>query len=318
MLEIVYAHIAVITGAILLDITLGDPRNRYHPTAWVGHIIALLIPLYRGRTWGATVCVISCTITGVPAILLHHIVWSHSQHAEIIIIYCIAAIILLKSTIAIRGLQVHAVSIITRLESGQTQAAAHSLAHIVKRPTNDMNSETICSATIESIAENTTDSVTGPLFYMGWFGLPGAFMYRTINTIDAMVGYKTPSLARVGWFGAHSDTILNWIPARITACIMVLAAAILKHDYNGAIRAIRNDSRKPSSRNSGYTMAAMAGALGVRLRKVNHYTIGMGREPGINDVHSALKIAKCTSCIFAIMIVIPATYGACILWEMIT
>ena len=311
--DIVYVHVAVVAGAILLDMVLGDPPNRYHPTAWVGRVAAYMIPVRGGRAWGVVVCVVLCMLAGICAALPYYLVWY--GEAPALLVYCVAAILLLKSTIALRGLRVYAVEVTRQLEDCNAPAAASRLARIVKRPTGKMDRAAMCSATIESVAENTTDGVTGPLFYMGCLGLAGSFVYRTVNTMDAMAGYKTDMLRDVGWFGAHADTVLNWVPARLTGCMMVLAAAILGYDAARALNVMLRDARKPSSKNSGYTMAAVAGALNIRLQKPGHYTLGGGRDPGVSDVYHALRISKCASWLFAGMVVVPLVCGVWLVWE---
>ncbi|MEE9535309.1 MAG: cobalamin biosynthesis protein, partial [Nitrosopumilaceae archaeon] len=157
------------------------------------------------------------------------------------------------------------------------------------------------------------DGITGPLFYFAIFGLIGAFVYRAINTIDSMIGYKTPIFKNVGWFGANCDKILNYLPARITGLIMILSALILRNDWVSSYQILKRDGLKPESPNSGYPMAALAGALGTKFEKINHYTIGNGDlELTKSHVTSAIKMMKVTSilfsCIFTIPVIITLSY----------
>lgn len=322
----------IMAVAILVDRLLGDPPNRYHPTAWAGGMIARMIPAFGDSTgaprrlWGVVVVVASCVVVAVlatlalwviavPAVLAQpaigdsrtgddlHLLAAVSWVA-IIAVYA-ATILLLKSTIAVRGMERHAAGVSSRLEEGDVRGAGGRLASIVKRDTASMSQGQICSGVVESVAENTVDGVTGPLFYFGVFGLPGALIYRTINTIDSMAGYRTRMFGDVGWFGAKCDTVLNWAPSRLTGHLMVLAAAVLGYDWRGAYRAMSRDAGKPDSLNSGYPMAAMAGALNVTLEKPHHYTIGNGRDPGVGDIRAAVRIMKSTVWLFAGLVCVP-------------
>lgn len=318
----------IMLAAIIVDRVFGDPPDRYHPTAWAGRMIARIIPAFGGRTgaprrlWGVVVVIVSCAaVAGLAQLALLVIVlpniavmssWSSLHWA---VVYGVAwtsvigsyavMVLLLKSTIAIRGMERHAMAVSARLEEDDIRGAGGRLASIVKRDTTKMSRKQICSGVIESVAENTVDGVTGPLFYYGAFGLPGALIYRTVNTIDSMAGYRSEIFRDVGWFGAKCDTVLNWIPSRLTGRIMALAASILGYDGAGARRTILRDAGRPESPNAGHTMAAMAGALGVTLEKPHHYTIGGGRDPEARDIAGAVRIMKCTVWLFAGLVCLP-------------
>lgn len=293
----------VILAAMLLD-RLGEPPNRLHPTAWMGSLMAILIPYRQTKLWGILLVVLCCGMVGIPTIVLW---WLAPTLWGVPLVVCwLASIPLLKSAISVRGMERHAMAVYSSVLCGDGRAAAQ-LSCIVKRNTTKMSTAQVCSGAIESTAENTVDGITGPLFYMGLAGLPAALIYRTINTADSMAGYRSAMFAQVGWFGARCDTILNWLPARATGYVMVLAAAISGHDWRAAHHIMRRDAGLPESANSGYTMAAMAGALGVRLEKPSHYTIGDGRDPELKDIPRAIRIMKCTAWLFAGITVLLAT-----------
>lgn len=289
-----------ILAAVLLD-RAGDPANRFHPTAWMGHLVAILIPRYRTRGWGVAVVLLCCGLAASSAALLWWAAayWPAAYWPVIgPAIYWAAAIPLLKSTISVRGMERHAMAVYHSVVSGDGRAAGR-LACIVKRRTADMSASQICSGAVESTAENTLDGITGSLFWMGLAGLPGALVYRTVSTIDSMAGYRSTMFVQVGWFGATCDTVLNLIPARLTGYVMVLAAAVSGYDWRGARRIMRRDGARTDSANSGYPMAAMAGALGVRLEKPSHYVLGDGRDPAPEDIPAAVRIMRCTAWLFA-------------------
>ncbi|MDH3855593.1 MAG: adenosylcobinamide-phosphate synthase CbiB, partial [Nitrosopumilus sp.] len=164
----------------------------------------------------------------------------------------------------------------------------------------------VISGVLESISENTVDGITGPMFYYALFGLPGAFVYRVINTADSMIGYKTDIFKNIGWFGATCDTILNYIPSRLTGLLMIISAAILQKNWRESYRVMIRDGKKTESPNAGYSMAALAGALETTFEKINHYKLGDGEITLTKQhVHSAISIMKLTSILFCGMIVIP-------------
>ena len=142
------------------------------------------------------------------------------------------------------------------LEKDDLDSARNHLSMIVKRNTKHLDKNHISSAVLESVSENTVDGITGPLFYYAIFGLPGAFVYRAINTIDSMVGYKTSLFRNIGWFGANCDTILNYIPSRLTGLVMILSALILGYNWKESFYIMRPDGKKLECPNAGYPIAA--------------------------------------------------------------
>ena len=138
-----------------------------------------------------------------------------------LIVSIVVGSILLKTTIAIRGMQKHAFAVVDAVEKGDLDSARNHLSMIVKRDTKNLDKNHILSAVLQSVSENTVDGVTGPLFYYAIFGLPGAFAYRAINTIDSMVGYKTTMFKNVGWFGAKCDTAVSYTHLTLPTILLV-------------------------------------------------------------------------------------------------
>ncbi|HII03359.1 MAG TPA: cobalamin biosynthesis protein, partial [Candidatus Nitrosotenuis sp.] len=134
----------------------------------------------------------------------------------------------------------------------------------------------------------------------------GAFVYRTINTFDSMIGYKDSIFSNMGWFAANSDKVLNYVPARITGYIMVLAAMVIGADWKNSWNTMRTDGRKTSSPNAGIPMAAMAGALQTRFEKIDHYTLGSGTlSPDYTHFTSAVRLVKISCILFCLIVTIP-------------
>jgi adenosylcobinamide-phosphate synthase len=213
---------------------------------------------------------------------------------------------LLKSTIAIRGMEKHAINVLESLENNNLNMARNHLSMIVKRNTTNLDKNHVLSGVLESISENTVDGITGPMFYYAFFGLPGAFFYRIVNTADSMIGYKNDLFKNLGWFTATCDTILNYIPSRLTGLMMIISAAILHNNWRHSYKIMMRDGKKTESPNAGYPMAALAGALETKFEKINHYKLGDG-EIILTKQHviSAINIMKLTSVLFFGIIIVP-------------
>ena len=312
--------ITIIGFAILIDLLLGDPKNRYHPTAWIGTFIAKLTTITKNQNStfekiGGIIMII--TISSVVVLLLSGLNFGISlisvDYISLILSVVIGAL-LLKTTIAIRGMEKHAISVLDSLESNDLDLARNYLSMIVKRNTTKLDKNHVLSGVLESISENTVDGITGPMFYYAFFGLFGAFVYRIINTADSMVGYKNDIFKNLGWFTAKCDTILNYIPSRLTGLMMVISAAILKNNWRNSYKVMIRDGKKTESPNAGYPMAALAGALETKFEKINHYKLGDGEITLTRDhVLSAIKIMKLTSILFFGIITIPIIFVLSIL-----
>lgn len=304
--------ILVVFFALVLDLTLGDPRTKFHPTAWIGSFIAKLTPRTKNssenleKLGGVFIILISIGIVVSLVISLDIGINLISVDYIYIVISVIAGSVLLKSTIAIKGMEKHAVAVVAALEQDNISFARDNLSMIVKRNTKNLDKNHVYSGVLESISENTVDGITGPLFYFAFFGLPGAFVYRVVNTADSMIGYKTDIFKNVGWFGANCDKILNYIPSRLTGFIMVLSAMILGNNWKKSFEIMIRDGKKTLSPNAGYPMAAIAGALGAKFEKIDHYSLGDGNISFTKDhVRSAILIMKVTSILFCGMVVVP-------------
>ncbi len=304
--------IVIVAFALGIDFVFGDPKNRYHPTAWIGTLIAKLTPLAKNQntyveklggifvvaiTVGVVVTLLSILDTGISLLTTDWVT---------IVVSGVVVVILLKTTIAIRGMEKHAKAVLESLDQNNLDMARTNLSMIVKRNTKNLDKNHVISGVLESISENTVDGITGPLFYFALFGLPGAFVYRVINTVDSMIGYKTDIFKNVGWFGATCDTILNYIPSRLTGLVMIISAAILQNNWKESYKIMIRDGKKTESPNAGYPMAALAGALETKFEKINHYKLGNGEIILTTEhVNSALTMMKLTSILFFGLVIIP-------------
>ena len=304
--------IVIVGFALLLDFLIGDPKTKYHPTAWIGKLIAVLVPFTRNNSpkkelfGGILIVFVVVTIVSTLLVVLDFGISLLTIDIVSLVVSIAVGSILLKTTIAIRGMQKHALAVVDALEKDDLDSARNHLSMIVKRNTKHLDKNHISSAVLESVSENTVDGITGPLFYYAIFGLPGAFVYRAINTIDSMVGYKTSLFRNIGWFGANCDTILNYIPSRLTGLVMILSALILGYNWKESFYIMRRDGKKLESPNAGFPIAALAGALGTKLEKINYYAVGDGNiEFTKSHIISAIRLMKVSSILFCGLITVP-------------
>ncbi|MEK0346731.1 MAG: cobalamin biosynthesis protein [Nitrosopumilus sp.] len=304
--------IVIVAFALGIDFVFGDPKNKYHPTAWIGILIAKLTPLaknqnmYVEKLGGIFVVAITVGVVVTLLLILDAGISLLTTDWVTIVVSGVVVVILLKTTIAIRGMEKHVKAVLESLDQNNLDMARTNLSMIVKRNTKNLDKNHVISGVVESISENTVDGITGPLFYFALFGLPGAFVYRVINTVDSMIGYKTDIFKNVGWFGATCDTILNYIPSRLTGLVMIISAAILQNNWKESYKIMIRDGKKTESPNAGYPMAALAGALETKFEKINHYKLGNGEITLTTEhVNSALTMMKLTSILFFGLVIIP-------------
>lgn len=299
------ALLAALAAGVGADWLLGDPSNRYHPVAWLGRLIGRFTPGLKGGTEKAKGAAFAVLLVGAVAVAIHFIMYASMMLFGIVALV-IASAIVLKISVAVRGMERHAAAITSCLEAGDLAGARQNLSMIVRRRTDDLDEQHVMSATIECVSESTVDGITAPIFYYSLFGPAGAFAYRTINTLDSMVGYKDEYFKEIGWMSARLDTLANYVPARITAFLMVVSARMLGYDWKNSLGMLRRDHGKTFSANAGYPMATMAGALRVRLEKIGHYSLGDGEEPAtLEKCREAVSIMKLTTLLFCLGVSAP-------------
>jgi len=294
--------------ALLIDFTVGEPPDKLHPTVWMGRVIARLKPKTKSKNSrmeklnGISLGLFIITLFTFPVYFILPLV----QRYLGLVLYIILAAILLKPTFAIKCMEHYILPIAKAIEQGNIDEARQLLPYIVRRDPRKLDEQQIVSAAVESIAEGTVDGITSPFFYFAIFGVPGAIAFRAINTLDSMVGYKDPEHANIGWFSARLDTIANYIPARLTALLMIVAAWLLHESWRDAWRILNRDKGKTESLNAGWTMSTIAGALNIQLEKPSFYTLGDDYNTlSPKHVLQALRIMKLTTYLFGMLIVIP-------------
>lgn len=299
--------IAALGIGVALDWALGDPSNRFHPVAWLGRMIASATPKLKGRNGelarGSAFAMLMVALSGVA---VQYTVAEIYQFAGSIA-FILASAVILKVTIAVKGMERHAREIMVCLQTGNLIKARESLSMIVRRDTKNLSEKQVLSATIECIGESTVDGILGPIFYFSVLGPAGALAYRVINTLDSMIGYKDEYYRKIGWMSARLDTCANYVPARITGFLVVIAAKLVGADWQNSLEMLHRDHTKTQSPNAGYPMASMAGALRVRLEKVGHYSLGDEIEPAtLEKCSKALSIMKLTVILFCFLFSAPA------------
>lgn len=275
----------------VLDLIIGDPNNPFHPVRGIGYIAKKLEGLFRNilknylKIAGLIVWVLTVLIT-------FGIIFEIVNISNRINIYfgIILEGILIYFCISSKGLVVEGYKVISFLLKDDIDGARKQLSFIVGRDTASLDEEGIIKAVVETIAENMADGVIAPLFYAGIFGAPFAFAYKAVNTLDSMFGYKNDKYIKFGYFPAKLDDVFNYIPARITGLLIVLASALLGYDYKNSYKIYKRDRYNHTSPNSAHPEAAMAGALGIQLGGANYYFGKLVKKPTIGDKIKEIEI----------------------------
>jgi adenosylcobinamide-phosphate synthase len=263
-----------------LDLVLGDPAGWPHPVRYLGRVIEFWERLlYRPSVAAGAVFWLAVMGTALGAVwlvlqIMAFFPWFLASLLAAYVIY---------TGLATRSLAQESRGVEEALEQGDLEEARERLAMIVGRETAHLGPAEIRRAALETVAENLSDGVVAPMFYCLALGLPGLVIYKTANTLDSMVGYKNERYGRFGRVAARLDDFLNYLPARLSGYLMVLAAAFLGLDHGQAWRILRRDARQHSSPNAGWPEAAMAGALGVRVGGPSTYFGVVVAKPYIGD-----------------------------------
>lgn len=257
---------SLLLSAFLLDLAVGDPRWFPHPVVLMGKFISRgECLLWTGKAWRDFISGMAVSLAllalavGAAWALLYFLTFLPP------LIALVLTAGLASTTLATRGLLDAITRIETPLRLGNLVEARENLAHIVGRDTSALNEDKVLRASLESLAENTSDGIVAPLFYLLLGGIPLAMAYKAVNTLDSMIGYRTERYFYFGKFAARLDDVANFIPARLTALLMVIATLLVKLNAGPALRVLRRDHANHLSPNAGYPEAALAGALGIRL-----------------------------------------------------
>jgi adenosylcobinamide-phosphate synthase len=298
--------------AVLLDVLLGEPPNRWHPVAWMGRFIGTVQRWappqgqWERLLYGAAVVIGGVGLVVLLGVLLERLLW----HVPWPVAWLVKALGL-KLTMSLRGLVQAADEVRQALAQEDLPLARHLLGwHLVSRDTRQLSAAQVAAAAVESVGENASDGIVAPLLFYTLGGLPAALAYRFINTADAMLGYRDAVHMWLGKVPARLDDLVNLVPARLTAALIVLAALLRGENARQAWIVWRRDASLTASPNAGHPMSAMAGALQVELEKVGYYRLGAGQPlPGAQHIARATRLLYGTT---ALGVVVLA--GVMLLW----
>ncbi|MBW2056140.1 MAG: cobalamin biosynthesis protein CobD [Deltaproteobacteria bacterium] len=281
--------------AYLADLIFGDPRWLPHPVVMMGKGIALSERLLlrpglteRGKKWAG--CVLVGLVVGGTWVLAEGSLrlarcydWRLGVAVSIFLAY---------TTLATRSLGREASSVVERLGAGDTTGARKRLAGLVSRDTRHLDDSEICRAVVETVAENTSDGIVAPLFYLGIGGPALALAYKAVNTLDSMVGYRNSRYLDFGWASARLDDAANFLPSRITALLIVWVSFVLGRDWKKALETAWREGRNHESPNAGFPEAAVAGALGIRLGGPSVYFGEVLQKPYIGKAFEPVSVQR--------------------------
>ena len=280
-------HTIALAAGYLLDLLIGDPRWLYHPVCLIGNLIALLEKGIRkifsktekGELSGGVLeVVLVCLISlGVPWVVLS-VLYRYMPLAGLALetFWC-------YQLLATKSLKDESMKVYDRLKNGTIEEARYAVSMIVGRDTAELTEEGVTKAAVETVAENGSDGVIAPMLYMALGGVPLMFLYKGINTMDSMLGYKNDRYLYFGRCAAKLDDLVNYIPARISGWLMVAAAFLTGMDGKNAAKIYKRDRRNHASPNSAQTEAAVAGALRVQLAGNAYYFGKLYEKPTIGD-----------------------------------
>lgn len=317
----IFRLVIVIILAFIIDSVIGDPPSWPHPVKFMGQLIHFLDEKlnHHKKSEGLLMLVIVLfTVASLSTILLF---FAYRIH---FIFGLFLESMMLASTISQKGLKDAALAVYKPLNENNLLSARKKLSYIVGRDTEQLNEEEITRATVETVAENTTDGITAPIFWAALAGGPGALVYRAINTCDSMVGYQNEKYENFGWASAKLDDFVNYLPARITGIIMLSAGKNKIKNKVTSFSDLKEEAEKHPSPNSGWTEAATALVLDVKLGGSNFYQgihfeadkIGKGSKSlDKEDIIKAIKIMQQTNFLFALIIILGVfLYGFTQTW----
>lgn len=296
------AALVMVVVAIVIDLIVGDPRSLPHPVVLIGRFISAFERLWnRGSAYQRRVSGLVLTIIVVGG------VWSVSWLILVLLaqlhpgLALIAELWLLSTTLAIKGLDDAARAVIKPLTQGDLAASRTALGMIVGRDTHNLHEAEITRGAVETVAENTVDGITAPLFFALIGGAPLALAYKAVNTLDSMVGYRNQRYADFGFASAKLDDVANWIPARLTGLCLWLAGLLLSISgvlhlrWQGALRGTCRDAPRHPSPNAGWPEAMVARLLGVQLGGTNYYQGVVSQRATLGEPLEVLQVAHITA-----------------------
>ncbi len=330
--------IAIACGYVL-DLIIGDPYWLYHPIRLIGKLISWLESVLLKEDYtpekkyrrGIILAVLTPLITGIVTVGILAVCYYIN-----IIFGCVIETIMCYQILAVKSLRVESMKVYYALKNDGLIQAREAVSMIVGRDTRQLDEHGVVRAAVETVAENTSDGVVAPLLYMMLFGAVGGFVYKAVNTMDSMIGYKNEKYLYFGRFAAKMDDVVNFIPARIGGCLMILSAGIAQlaekcmrrnkdlshYSMGNAFKIFIRDRLKHSSPNAAQTESACAGALMVSLSGDNYYFGELVHKPQIGDAVRKLEaddikrsniLLYITAFLMVILVLVIRNAGMCIL-----
>ena len=263
-----YSLYAVLIG-FALDMLFGDPNFKYHPVRLIGRLISFSEKIIRGIlpkskngeiAGGAILVIFICLFCSIIVYIVLRIIYGLNLYLGLI-----AESLLCWMLIAAKSLKTESMKVYNELKNGDISSARRAVSMIVGRDTDNLSFEGVTKATIETVAENTSDGITAPIIYMLIGGAPLGVFYKAVNTMDSMIGYKNDKYIYFGKAAARLDDAANFLPSRITAVMMIAASGLQGLNIRNAVYIFRRDRLKHKSPNSAQTESVCAGALGIKL-----------------------------------------------------
>lgn len=283
---------AIIFFAFFLDLILGDPPQMPHPVKWIGKLARFLErktrelvddPLIAGVI---TALIVYSLSFGIPWMMIYFLSKISQFLADLL------TVLIIYTTLALRSLVSHSRAVLQELAQLHLTAAREKVSLMVGRDTGHLSRKGVIRACLESVAESMVDGMTAPLFFAIFLGAPGAMLYRSINTLDSIFGHRCERYECFGKFSARIDDFANFIPSRITAPLVSIAALFLNYHPLKSIKILIRDGHKHPSPNSGLSEAAIAGALGIKLGGVNYYHGELEIRPQLGDDQNNLRVIQ--------------------------
>ena len=280
-----------ITLGFLLDLIIGDPQNPIHPIRIIGSLCKTIEKFFRKiLKKSLKVAGLMTWISVILIVFLFNYYLLKGAYAINNIFGVVLASIMIYFCISTKALKVEGLKVVKYIIKDDIEGARKQLSYIVGRDTENLDKESILKAVVETVAENMSDGVIAPLFYAGIGGAPLAFLYKAVNTMDSMFGYKNDKYIDFGYASAKLDDVFNYIPARITAYFIVIASFILRLDTKGCYKIYKRDRYNHTSPNSAHPEAAVAGALNIMLGGANYYFGKLVVKPTIGDSIREIQI----------------------------
>jgi adenosylcobinamide-phosphate synthase len=291
-----------VAAALILDALFGEPPEVLHPTVWMGCMISaserVALRWKNPRVRYLAGAALALSLPTLVFVLVRSLLDLTPRQTR-----WLFETVLISTSLSMRGLGEAAAAVERELRAGDLELARASASEMVGRDTADLSAPEVARAVVESVAENTSDGVVGPMLYGLLLGAPGALAYKAVNTLDSMVGYRTYPYAELGWASARLDDLANLVPARLT---VLMVAAVSGRSFR-TLDTARRYGPLTASPNAGWAEAAFAGALGSKLGGPNAYggvvregpILGDGRPPGPEEIRHSLKLMRRCSALFA-------------------